>query len=143
MVNGYTVRFEVCLAGCALAVLSAAVLLVSAGSAWAADHPAAAALAAPLIARKVLFGNPDKASVRVSPDGTRISYLAPVDGVLNLWVGPIDQPDAAEPVTKDRKRGVRLYFWTYTNKDLIYLQDSDGDENWHAYLVNLDKKQKA
>ena len=40
-----------------------------------------------LIPRKVLFGNPDKASPRISPDGKQLSYLAPVDGVMNVWVG--------------------------------------------------------
>ena len=55
--------------------------------------------ATPLIPRQVLFGNPDKAMVRLSPDGTMISYLAPVDGVMNVWVGPAEDPASAEPVT--------------------------------------------
>ena len=63
----------------------------------------------PLIPRKVLFGNPDKAAARISPDGTKISYLAPVDGVLNVWVGPLSDPDSAKPVTKDTVRGIRMY----------------------------------
>src|SRR5262245_44697912 len=50
-----------------------------------------------LIPRKVLFGNPDKASTRISPDGKHLSFLAPVDGVLNVWVGPVDNPAAAKP----------------------------------------------
>jgi len=54
-----------------------------------------------LISREVLFGNPDKASVQLSLDGTKISYLAPVDGVLNVWVGPADDPAAAKPLTND------------------------------------------
>ena len=49
----------------------------------------------PIIPREVLFGNPDKSSVRLSPDGTRISYLAPVNGVMNVWVGPADDPVAS------------------------------------------------
>ena len=39
-----------------------------------------------LIPRKVLFGNPDRVSPQLSPDGQKISFLAPVDGVLNVWV---------------------------------------------------------
>src|SRR5690242_7995884 len=54
---------------------------------------------APLIPRRVLFGNPDKAMARMSHDGKQLAYLAPVDDVLNVWVGPIDNPDAAKPVT--------------------------------------------
>jgi dipeptidyl aminopeptidase/acylaminoacyl peptidase len=91
---------------------------------------------APLIPREVLFGNPDKITARLSPDGTQISYLAPVDGVLNVWVGPADDPEAAGPVTNDTDRGIRIYFWAYTGKHILYLQDQAGDENWRVYSVN-------
>jgi len=39
-----------------------------------------------LIPREVLFGNPEKASPSISPDGHYLSYLAPDNGVLNVWV---------------------------------------------------------
>lgn len=91
----------------------------------------------PIIPRKILFDNPDRALVRLSPDGQHLSYLAPVEGVLNVWVGPADDPTAAQPVTDDRERGIRFYGWAYTNHHLFYLQDSNGDENWHIYVVNL------
>lgn len=91
----------------------------------------------PLIPRELLFGNPDKITVRTSPDGSRISYLAPKDGVLNVWVGPIEDPEAAEPVTNDTYRGIRSYSWAYTNEHILYIQDKDGDENWRIYSVNL------
>ena len=92
---------------------------------------------APLIPRDVLFGNPDKAAARLSPDGTQLSFLAPVDGVMNVWVGPSDDVDAAKPVTFDRHRGVRIYFWAYTSRHILYLQDRNGDENWRVYSLNL------
>jgi dipeptidyl aminopeptidase/acylaminoacyl peptidase len=91
-----------------------------------------------LIPRDVLFGNPDRASPRLSPDGKSLSFLAPVNGVLNVWVGPADNPKKARPVTADKKRGIRIHFWAYTNKHILYLQDADGDENWRVYLVDLD-----
>jgi dipeptidyl aminopeptidase/acylaminoacyl peptidase len=90
-----------------------------------------------LIPREVLFGNPDKAAARLSHDGKRLAYLAPLDGVLNVFVGSVDDPDQAKPVTHDKKRGVRIYFWAYTNEHILYLQDIGGDENWHVYCVNL------
>ncbi len=92
----------------------------------------------PLIPRQVLFGNPDKASPQISPDGAYLSYLAPVDGALNIWVAPAEDPAQARPVTRDPGRGIRFYGWTYAGAQIAYLQDSDGDENWHVYTVNLE-----
>ena len=91
----------------------------------------------PLIPRQLLFGNPDKASAQISPDGANISWLAPLDGVLNVWVAPADNPAAARPVTRDTGRGIRIYGWAYTAAHIIYLQDVGGDENWRLYAVQL------
>lgn len=92
----------------------------------------------PLIPRKLLFGNPDKTQARMSPDGKQLSYLAPVNGVLNVWVGPIDRPDTAKPVTNDTNRGIRMHQWAYTSKHILYIQDKGGDENWRIYGVDLE-----
>lgn len=90
----------------------------------------------PLIPRKVLFGNPDKASPKISPDGKRLAYIAPDDGVLNVWMRTIGKKDD-QPITRDRHRGIRAYFWAQNNKQILYIQDKDGDENWHVYSVDL------
>ncbi len=94
-----------------------------------------------LIPRKVLFDNPDKAALKISPDGKYISYLAPVNDVLNVWVAPKDDPAKAVAVTKDTLRGIRIYFWAYTNKNILYLQDLGGDENWQLHSVNIETKE--
>lgn len=96
---------------------------------------------APLISREVLFGNPDKAGLNISPDGSKISFRAPLDGVMNVWVAPANDPAAAVAVTKDTLRGIRIYFWAYTNDHIIYLQDLGGDENWQVHAVNVDTKE--
>jgi len=91
----------------------------------------------PLIPRDILFGNPVKASPTVSPDGTRLAYLAPSDkGVLNVWVRTIGKSDDAQ-VTRDAHRGIRMYFWAFDDRRLIYMQDSAGDENFHLLAVDL------
>jgi dipeptidyl aminopeptidase/acylaminoacyl peptidase len=83
----------------------------------------------------VLFGNPEKASPKVSPNGKFFSYLAPDEGVLNIWCGPVD--GKAKPVTNDRGRGIRNYLWAEDSESLLYIQDRDGDENWHLYRSDV------
>ncbi|MGB2979720.1 MAG: S9 family peptidase, partial [Candidatus Zixiibacteriota bacterium] len=89
-----------------------------------------------LIPREVIFGNPEKASPQISPDGTMLAYIAPVDNVLNVWVRTIGAEDD-KPVTKDDDRGIRIYFWAADSKHVMYLQDVGGNENWRLYGVNL------
>jgi hypothetical protein len=90
-----------------------------------------------LISRDLLFGNPDRITTRISPDGSKLAFLAPKEGVLNVWVGQADSPQKAKPVTNDTSRGIRSYTWTHTNEHILYLQDRNGDENWRIYSVNL------
>ncbi len=94
-----------------------------------------------MIDRELFFGNPDKAGVTLSPDGKHVSYLAPLDGFLNVYVAPADDPAAATAVTADKKRGIRRYFWSYSNQHIIYLQDDGGDENWAVHIVDITSKE--
>src|SRR5436309_2267203 len=94
----------------------------------------------PLIPRKELFGNPVKAAPQISPDGKRLAYLAPdKKNVLQVWVRTVGKEDARQ-VTDDKKRGIRIHLWAYAPDTLLYLQDNDGDENYHVYSVNLADK---
>jgi dipeptidyl aminopeptidase/acylaminoacyl peptidase len=94
--------------------------------------------AVPLIPRDVLFGNPERVSPTLSPDGTRLGFIAPYDGVLNVWIGPANDPAAARPVTFDQDRGIRVFDFCHDDKTLVYLQDTAGDEDWRLYALDLD-----
>jgi len=94
-----------------------------------------------LIPRSVLFGNPERTSPQISPDGGSLAWIAPRDGVLNLWVAPIDGESgvewaAARPVTEDTDRGIRSFAWARNGKRVLYVQDAGGDENWRLYDVD-------
>ena len=88
-----------------------------------------------MIPRQVLFGNPEKTMARISPDGEYLSYLAPVEDVLNVWV--VEDPGSARPITRDEERGIRDYTWTYDGQHILYYQDARGDEDWHVYATNI------
>ena len=96
---------------------------------------------ADLIPRKILFGNPDRGSPEVAPDGRRLAHLAPVDDVLNVWVGDLDG-NGARPVTNDTDRGIRSYRWAEDGRHLVYLQDSGGDENWRFHIVDPETRRR-
>lgn len=93
-------------------------------------------MSVPLIPREVLFGNPTYTQPRLSPDGRYLSHIAPANGVLNVWVRTEDGGEAA-PVTHDTGRGIRAYAWTFDGEHLLYIQDRDGDENWHVFAVRV------
>lgn len=105
--------------------------------------PAPGADDVPLIPRDVLFANPDRAQVRLSPDGRWISYLAAFDGVLNIWIQPADAQSAppdqtiARPLTADRGRGIRRHWWTNSGRHILYMQDDQGDENWRLFSLDV------
>lgn len=85
----------------------------------------------------MLFGNPERADVRISPDGKQLSWIAPHRGVLNVWIAPIAALDQAKPVTSDTKRPIYNYVWAHTSQHILYMQDSAGDENFHVFRVDL------
>ncbi len=89
----------------------------------------------PLIPRDVLFGNPEKAAPWLSPDGTRIAYLAPHEGTLSVWVRTIGTDDD-RLVASDPHRPIRNAFWTPDGSRVLYLQDARGDENFHLFAAD-------
>jgi len=95
---------------------------------------------AELIPRSVLFGNPERVSPSISPDSRNLTWLAPRDGVLNIWtvpLGPELDLAAARLLTDDTDRGIRVHMWAPDGRHVLYLQDAGGDENWRLYDVDL------
>src|ERR1039457_2727965 len=101
---------------------------------------------AELIPRRVLFGNPERVSPRISPDGTLLAWIAPHEGVLNVWVAPAgaDGVDWAQArvVTDDTDRGIRMFTWAHDGRHVLYLRDTGGDENWRLHDVDLETMQR-
>lgn len=93
--------------------------------------------AAPMIPRDALFGNPERAAGQISPDGKWLSWLAPKDGVLNIWIAPVSDPDAARAITSAADRPIRQHFWSPDASAVMYIQDKGGDENFLLYKIDV------
>ncbi len=94
----------------------------------------------PLIPRRVLFGNPDKVSPQISPDGKYLAYIAPTENVLNLCLRHLETPEDGDKdtvLTHDKDRGIRSYFWAEDSQHLLYVQDKGGNENWRLYGLDI------
>jgi len=94
--------------------------------------------AVPLIPRALLFDNPERALPKVSPDGTKLAYLRPDNGVMNVFVGDIGADEAGfVAVTSDKKRGISTFLWQPDSRHILYIQDEGGDENWCLYQTSV------
>lgn len=95
-----------------------------------------------LIPRDVFFGNPKYASPQLSPDGNFLSFLAPSpeNNVLNVFVKKTTEPlERARMITNDESRGIRNAQWAKDSKTILYMQDFEGDENFHLWAINVEK----
>lgn len=94
----------------------------------------------PLLDRELFFGNPEISSGKLSPDGKFISFMKPYQGIMNVWVKEFAEPfDQARPLT-DSKRPLRGYAWTEDGKYILFVKDSDGDENINLFAVDPNAK---
>jgi dipeptidyl aminopeptidase/acylaminoacyl peptidase len=100
-------------------------------------YTAVAAQDTKMIPRKDIFGNPTRTAPQLSPDGKHIAFIAPQNGVLNVWIAPSSNINAAKVITNDTKRGIRNYRWAQNNTHILYTQDTGGDENWRVYLTDI------
>ena len=102
------------------------------GSLFAQSAPA-------LVPRRTYFVQPDYQSVRISPDGKHLAYLAPVNGVRNLFVAPIADPRGGRQITRVTDRDIGTWYaWAYTNRHIVFFQERDGDEN----LARLQRRRR-
>lgn len=98
---------------------------------------AMAASSAPLIERTKFFGNPSRVAGRLSPDGKWLAFIAPRDGMLNIWVAPAAEPDKARPLTAEKVRPIRAYYWSPDSRRILFVNDKGGDENFLLYGVDV------
>ncbi|MWV27374.1 S9 family peptidase [Aurantiacibacter rhizosphaerae] len=91
----------------------------------------------PLIPRDHLFGNPTRSQGKISPDGKWVSWMAPWEGVMNVFMAPADDPENPRRMTSAKDRPIPGYFWAPDSESLMYVRDKEGDENFLLYQVGI------
>lgn len=117
--------------------MNAKSLLLACAVMTVAGVPALAQSDVPLIPREKIFGNPTKVAGKLSPDGKWLSWIAPRDGVLNIHVAPASDPTAVRALTGETKRPIRQYYWSPDSRQILFINDKGGDENFLLYGVDV------
>lgn len=84
------------------------------------------------------FRNPEKSGFQISPDGKYISFLAPYNKRMNIYVKELGK-NGETKVTEEKDRDISGYFWTNNNR-ILFLKDVGGDENFKLFGVDPDGK---
>jgi hypothetical protein len=117
------------------ALLALALLTITA-SARAADET-------PLLPLTAFFANPGASwDYRVSPDGSRLAWIAMSKGLATLHFRRLDETTARAVETPREARppwfGGQSFVWSRDGKRLLLLMDGNGDENAHLFAVDTD-----
>ena len=82
------------------------------------------------------FRNPEKSNFQISPAGNYVSFLAPFQGRMNIFVRDMEGGEASR-ITSVTDRDLAGYGWV-NNERLLYLRDDGGDENFYLLGINVD-----
>ena len=92
----------------------------------------------PVIPLEDFFKNPEKSSFNISPDGKYISYMAPYESRMNIFVQKAGSEKATR-ITSETDRDIAGYYWA-NNSRILFLKDNGGDENFALYGVDMNGK---
>lgn len=82
------------------------------------------------------FRNSERSSYEISPTGEYFSYMAPYESRSNIFIQKVGEQNAVR-ITSETERDIAGYAWINDNR-LVFLKDTNGDENFQLYGVNLD-----
>ena len=90
----------------------------------------------PIIPRRHLFDHPQISLIRLSPDGTRLAYLASEQDKQVLAVRSIQSEDL-QLFSETAEYRIAYLMWTPDSSHLLFLADREGNENYVIYGTNL------
>lgn len=89
----------------------------------------------PRIELEAFFRNPEKASFKISPDGKHISYAAPWNQRMNIFIREFGQ-DSTKQITFEAERDIADYIWANDSR-ILYVKDEEGNEDYKLFGVDI------
>ena len=80
------------------------------------------------------FRNPEKTGYQISYNGRYVSFLAPWESRLNIFVEKTNGNPSQ--ITFKSDRDIMRYYWA-NNAKLVYFEDNGGDENDHMFVIDV------
>src|SRR5262245_31988340 len=80
------------------------------------------------------FRKPERAIARLSPDGRHVAFLGSWERRMNLFVRHLQT--GKEHRLTDVARDIVQFVWASSER-LAFVIDTEGDENWHLWGVDL------
>lgn len=92
---------------------------------------------ADLIPRGAFFDNAQRLAPTISPNGQHLAFMAPYNGVQNVWIAPVDAVDSATPLTSTAGRPINDFIWSPDSSHILFRKDENGTEDFHLFGVPL------
>ena len=120
------------------AVLASGLLAAGCAAAPASPAPPATAIPERIALRHFFASREANWGHRVSPDGTRLGWIASHGGRGTVHVRTLGDDDV-HPIDTHSRRTVYWFTWAADSRRILYLQDRDGDENYHVHLASVER----
>ncbi|HEY3415822.1 MAG TPA: hypothetical protein VGM23_02965, partial [Armatimonadota bacterium] len=90
-----------------------------------------------LLPRDVLFCEPDRYEVQLSPDGKSIAYLGrDAKNISQLWIRPVDS-DQPRQLTHVMRSCIEDFKFAQQGRSILYRWDNNGDEQYRLCRLDI------
>lgn len=96
---------------------------------------------------ELLFGNPEKTGFSLSPNGELLAFCAPTEtGAYGVW---IQAHPRITPTTSPKllfafdEIPLTDFSWAQTSKHILFMRDTNGNENWQLFAFDLETEQTS
>ena len=110
---------------------------IVAGCATAPKHPALEQADLPdlIPVRNFFLSGKTNYDYKISPDGKKLAWIAPKNFRRTIFFRTVGQNDT-KAIDPHSGRSIYNHHWLQDSRRLLYMQDQEGNENHHIYLVD-------